>query len=98
MMPHAASRDVSGLLAEGVAEPVAGAEPALDRLPVRLDGEIRLLPVAEVLYCYANGDRTMLVTRGGEMRSHFSLSRLAERLAPFLFFVWPLIALLTLGD
>ncbi len=61
MMPHAASRDVSGLLAEGVAEPVAGAEPALDRLPVRLDGEIRLLPVAEVLYCYANGDRTMLV-------------------------------------
>src|SRR5207247_9663798 len=86
MMPHAASRDVSGLLAEGVAEPVAGAEPALDRLPVRLDGEIRLLPVAEVLYCYANGDRTMLVTRGGELRCHLSLSRLAERLEQFRFF------------
>jgi len=88
MMPHAASRRVSGLLVpwppgslvEGVAE------PALDRLPVRLDGEIRLLPVAEVLYCYADGDRTMLVTRGGELRSHLSLSRLAERLEPFRFF------------
>jgi len=53
---------------------------------VRLDGEIRLLPVAEVLYCYADGDRTMLVTRGGELRSHLSLSRLAERLEPFRFF------------
>src|SRR5436309_14790835 len=70
----------------GVAEPVAGAEPALDRLPVRLDGEIRLLPVEEVLYCYADGDRTMLVTRGGELRSHLSLSRLAERLQPFRLF------------
>ena len=75
-----------GSRVDGVAEPVAGAEPALDRLPVRLDGEIRLLPVAEVLYCYADGDRTMLVTRGGELRSHLSLSRLAERLEPFRFF------------
>src|SRR5881409_4480990 len=93
-MLHAASRRGAGSLVpwppgsrvDGVAEPVAGAEPALDRLPVRLDGEIRLLPVAEVLYCYADGDRTMLVTRGGELRSHLSLSRLAERLEPFRFF------------
>src|SRR2546428_5912039 len=76
----------SGPPPERVAEPAAGAEPALDRLPVRLDGEIRLLPVGEVLYCYADGDRTLLVTRTGELRSHLSLSRLAERLEPFRFF------------
>lgn len=71
---------------KGVGEPIAGAEPALDRLPVRLDGEIRLLPVGDVIYCYADGDRTMLVTRGGELRSHLCLTRLAERLEPFRFF------------
>ncbi len=73
-------------LITGVAEPIAGSEPALDRLPVRLDGEIRLLPVGNVLYCYADGDRTMLVTRAGELRSHLCLTRLAERLEPFRFF------------
>ena len=65
---------------------VAGAEPALDRIPVRMEGEIRLLPVADIVYCYADGDRTVLVTSGGELRSHLSLARLAERLEPFRFF------------
>jgi len=72
--------------AKGVAEPIAGAGPALDRLPVRLDGEIRLLPVGEVVYCYADGDRTLVVTQAGELRSHLCLTRLAERLEPFRFF------------
>ena len=105
-MSQAASKRLSDLLvlwssdppAEGVAEPGAGAEPALDRLPVRLDGEIRLLPIADVLYCYANGDRTMLVTRTGELRSHLSLSRLAERLEPFRFFRCHRAYLVNLGN
>ncbi|TMJ05875.1 MAG: LytTR family transcriptional regulator [Bacillati bacterium ANGP1] len=105
-MPQAASKRLSDLLvlwssgppAEGVAEPGAGAEPALDRLPVRLDGEIRLLPIRDVIYCYADGDRTMLVTRTGELRSHLSLSRLAERLEPFRFFRCHRAYLVNLGN
>lgn len=60
--------------------------PSLDRLPIRIDGEIRLLPLGEVLYCYADGERTVVVTRQGELRSHLCLTRLAERLAPWRFF------------
>ena len=60
--------------------------PALDRLPVRVEGEIRLLPVVDVLYCYADGDRTVVVTRQGELHSHLCLSRLAARLEPWGFF------------
>ena len=105
-MSLAASKRVSGPLvlwssgppAEGVAERVAGTEPALDRLPVRLDGEIRLLPIGDIIYCYADGDRTMLVTRTGELRSHLSLSRLAERLEPFRFFRCHRAYLVNLGN
>jgi two-component system LytT family response regulator len=53
---------------------------------VHLDGEIRLLPLAEILYCYADGDRTMVVTRQGELRSRLSLDRLTSRLEPCRFF------------
>ncbi len=65
------------------AAPVAGVS---ERLPVYLDGEIRLLPLAEILYCYADGDRTMVVTRQGELRSRLPLDRLTARLEPFHFF------------
>lgn len=65
---------------------VAGAEPALDRIPVRMEGEIRLLPVADIVYCYADGDRTVLVTLHGELRSHLCLTRLVERLEAWRFF------------
>jgi ABC-2 type transport system ATP-binding protein len=61
-------------------------QSSLDRLPVRVDGEIRLLPLTEVIYCYANGNRTVVVTAGGELSSHAGLRRLAERLEPWGFF------------
>lgn len=51
-----------------------------------MEGEIRLLPVGEVLYCYADGDRTIVVTRQGELQTHLCLGRLAERLEPWRFF------------
>lgn len=60
--------------------------PALDRLPVRVEGEIRLVPIGEVLYCYADGDRTIVVTPHGELKSHLCLARLTERLEPWRFF------------
>ncbi|MDQ7818953.1 MAG: LytTR family DNA-binding domain-containing protein [Armatimonadota bacterium] len=59
---------------------------ASDRLPVHLDGEIRLLPLGDILYCYADGDRTMVVTRQGELRTRLSLDRLTTRLEPHRFF------------
>lgn len=59
---------------------------ALDRLPVRVNGEIKLLPVADVLYCYADGNRTVVVTPQGELSSHAGLRRMAERLEPWGFF------------
>ncbi len=55
-------------------------------LPVHLEGEIRLLPVQEVLYCYADGGRTRVVTVQGELPSRWSLRDLAERLEPAWFF------------
>lgn len=57
-----------------------------DRLPVRVEGEIRLLSLGEVLYCYADGDRTVVVTAEGELPSHVCLARLASRLEPCGFF------------
>lgn len=76
----------TGTRTEDGGRAVARAEPALDRIPVRLDGEIRLLPVADIIYCYADGDRTVLVTAHGELRSHFCLVRLGERLEAWRFF------------
>lgn len=42
--------------------------------------------MGEVIYCYADGERTVVVTRQGELRSHLCLARLAERLEPWRFF------------
>jgi len=53
---------------------------------VRVDGEIKLLPLVDVIYCYANGNRTVVVTARGELSSHGGLRRLAERLEPWGFF------------
>ena len=61
-------------------------QSSLDRLPIRVEGEIRLLPVTEVIYCYATGNRTVVVTARGELSSHVGLRRLAERLEPWGFF------------
>lgn len=55
-------------------------------LPVVLDGEIRLLPVREVLYCYAEDNRTLVVTSQGELPTRGSLHALAARLEPVRFF------------
>lgn len=54
-------------------------------LPVVLDGEIRLLPLREVLYCYADADRTLVVTPQGELPTRGSLQSLASRLEPGFF-------------
>ena len=55
-------------------------------LPVVLDGEIRLLPVRDVLYCYAEDNRTLVVTPQGELPTRGSLHALAARLEPARFF------------
>lgn len=55
-------------------------------LPVRLDGEIRLVAVADILYCYAQGSRTRVVTAEGELPVPWPLRRVAERLEPIRFF------------
>jgi two-component system LytT family response regulator len=55
-------------------------------LPVVLEGEIRLLPLREVLYCYADADRTLVVTPQGELPTRGSLEALAARLEPARFF------------
>lgn len=55
-------------------------------LPIVLDGEIRLLPLREVLYCYAEADRTLVVTPQGELPTRGSLRALAARLEPARFF------------
>jgi len=55
-------------------------------LPVILEGEIRLLPVRDVLYCYADDNRTLVVTPQGELPTRRSLHALAARLGPARFF------------
>lgn len=67
-------------------DPMTPPVPALDRLPVRIDGEIRLLPLGDVIYCYAEGGSTVVVTPRGELRCHLCLQRLASRLEPWGFF------------
>lgn len=56
------------------------------RLPVPLDGEIRLLPFDDVLYCYADGTHSTVVTAQGELITRWPLRRLAERLPEGRFF------------
>lgn len=56
------------------------------KLPVPLDGEIRLLPLEDVLYCYADGARSTVVTLQGELATRWPLRHLAERLPPGRFF------------
>jgi len=55
-------------------------------LPVHLDAEIRLLPLRDVLYCYAEGGRTRVVTPQGELPTRWPLRALAARLEPARFF------------
>jgi DNA-binding LytR/AlgR family response regulator len=55
-------------------------------LPVHLDGEIRLVPLRDVLYCYAQDGRTQVVTPQGELPSRWSLQDLSARLEPARFF------------
>jgi ABC-2 type transport system ATP-binding protein len=56
------------------------------RIPVRLDGEIRLVPPQEVLYCVADAGRVTLVMTGGQMRGAGGLGPLARQLEPLGFF------------
>lgn len=56
------------------------------RIPVRLDGEIRLVATSEVLYCVADGGRLTLVTASGEVRSPGRIGPLARQLEPLGFF------------
>lgn len=55
-------------------------------LPVHLDGEIRLVPLCDVLYCYADGARTLVVTPQGELPTRSSLQDLSQRLRSARFF------------
>src|SRR3990170_4554221 len=55
-------------------------------LPVVLEGEIRLLPVRDVLYCYADDNRTLVVTPQGDRPPRGPLPPLAARLEPVRFF------------
>jgi len=56
------------------------------RLPIHLDGEIRLLPLEEILYCYADGGRVRVVTERGELPIRWPLRHLAQRLEGARFF------------
>ena len=58
----------------------------LQVLPVHLDGEIRLLPLRDILYCCAEGGRTRVVTAQGDHLSRWPLRLLAERLERARFF------------
>lgn len=55
-------------------------------LPAHLEGEIRLIPLRDVLYCYADGGRTQVVTPEGELPSRSSLQALSQRLESARFF------------
>lgn len=55
-------------------------------LPAHLEGEIRLIPLRDVLYCYADGGRTQVVTAQGELPSRWSLQELSVRLERARFF------------
>lgn len=68
-----------------MASPAGATQPPL-LVPIHLDGEIRLLPVADILYCYADGSHTRVVTAEGEWPVRWPLHRLAERLEPARFF------------
>jgi len=56
------------------------------RLPIHLDGEIRLLPLEEILYCYADGGRVRVVTERDELPVRWTLNTVARRLEPARFF------------
>jgi len=58
----------------------------LGRIPVRLDGEIRLVPACDVLYCVAEAGRVTLVMPGGRMRGSGRIGPLARQLEPLGFF------------
>lgn len=55
-------------------------------LPTQLEGEIRLIPLRDILYFYADGGRTHVVTPSGEVPTRSSLQDLSERLGPVWFF------------
>lgn len=61
-------------------------DAAAGRVPIHLDGEIRLLPVAEILYCYAEGTQVRVVTAQGELPVRWPLGTLARRLPAAGFF------------
>jgi len=53
-----------------------------DRLPVRVDGAVRLLPIAEIGWIESDGNYAILHTRGEAVRTRRPLSSLLERLSP----------------
>ncbi len=58
----------------------------MTRIPVRLDGEIRLVAASDVLYCVADAGRVTLVMAGGEMCGPGRIGPLARQLEPLGFF------------
>jgi ABC-2 type transport system ATP-binding protein len=58
----------------------------VSRIPVRLDGEIRLVPPQDILYCVADGGRVTLVMAAGQVRGAGRIGPLARQLEPLGFF------------
>ncbi|HEV8354121.1 MAG TPA: LytTR family DNA-binding domain-containing protein [bacterium] len=58
----------------------------IGRIPVRLDGEIRLVPPRDILYCVADGGRVTLVMAAGQVRGAGRIGPLARQLEPLGFF------------
>ncbi len=58
----------------------------MTRIPIRLEGEIRLVPPRDVLYCVADAGQVVLVMLGGEMRGPGRIGPLARQLEPAGFF------------
>lgn len=59
---------------------------SLDRLPVKIAEEIRLLPLDEIEFCHADNGYIVLVTATGEFRTGLGLSELEARLESWGFF------------
>lgn len=63
------------------------ARPRVLRMAVSLEGELRFLPLSEVLYCQREGGHTLVVTAGKTYRIRGAVRAVERRLAPFGFFL-----------
>ena len=65
-----------------------GASPraALERLPLRLDDRVLLVPYVDIAVAYTDGRDVLVATKGAVHRSDLSLQELEERLAGHSFF------------